>query len=77
MNELPHQVFRRPCAPSELWFPARFWHNVAGLPHPVRDSFSDESLEELQNSSEDESRKLLFESISCSLELELHASVII
>ena len=76
MNELPHQVFTRRFAPSELWFHAPFWHNVAGLPYTNRDSFSDESLEELVNPSEEESPKLLFESLSCSHEQELHASAI-
>ena len=32
--------------------------------------YSDESLEELKNPSEDESPKLSFESLSCSLELQ-------
>ena len=43
----------------------------------VRESSSDEWLEELENPSEDESPKLSLESLSCSLELELHASAII
>ena len=54
--------------------------NVAGLARPVRESSSyetdHESLEELENPSEDVSLKLSFESLSCSLELELHTSSI-
>lgn len=60
-------------AHSELCFHARFQLNVAGLPRPVRESSSDELLEEVENPSEDESPKLLLESLLCSLELELHA----
>ena len=44
---------------------------------PVRESSSDESVEELENPSEDESPKFLFESLSYSLELELYSSIII
>ena len=65
----------RPFAPSEFCFHAHF--NVAGLWHPVRESSSDESVEELENTSEDESQNFLFELLSCSLELELQASIII
>ena len=59
----------RPFAPSKFCFHAHFRLNVAGLWRPVRESYSDESVEEL------ESPKFLFESLSCSLELELHASI--
>ena len=50
---------------------------VAGLPRPVRESSSDVSLEELENSSDDESPKLSFDSSSYLLELGLHAPAII
>ena len=39
----------------------------------MRESSSDESLEELENPSEDESPTLSFKSLACSLELGLHA----
>lgn len=39
---------------ATLAFHARFRLNVAGLPRPVRESSSDEPLEELENSSEDD-----------------------
>ena len=51
--------------------------NVAGLPRPVRESSSDESLEELKNPPEDKSPKLSFESLACTLDLELHAAAVI
>ena len=50
---------------------------VAGLPRPVRESSSDVSLEELENSSDDESPKLSLDSSVYLLELELHTSAII
>ena len=59
------------------WFDACFRLNVAGLPRPVRESPSYEWLEELENPSGDERSKTSFESLSCSLELELHAAAII
>ena len=64
-------------AHSELCFYALFHLNVAGLPRAVRESASDELLEELENQSEDESPKLSLESLLCSLDLELHTSAII
>ena len=62
-------VASRPFVPSERWLHVRFRFNVAGLPQPLRQSSSDESLEELENR--------IKESLSCSLELELHASATI
>ena len=56
---------------------APFWLNNASLPRPVRESSSDDSLEELQNPPKEESPKLSFESLYYSLELELQVSAII
>lgn len=52
-------VATRPFVPSERWLHVRFRP-------PLRQSSSNESLEELENRTK--------ESLSCSLELELHAS---
>ena len=62
-----------------LWFHVwiRFRLNLAGLPCSVRELSSDEWLEELENSSKAEIPKLSFDSLSQSLELEMHAPVII
>ena len=69
--------FTRPFALSEFWFDARFRLNVAGLSRPDREWSSDESLEQLENPSEDKYPKLSFEYLACSLELELHVAAII
>lgn len=49
-----HLVFTRPFASSEPWLHARFRLDVAGLASPVRESFRDETLEGLENRTEDE-----------------------
>lgn len=64
-------------AHSEHCFHSRFQLNVAGLPCPVRESTTDELLEELENPSQYETPKLSLESLLCSLDLELHTSAII
>ena len=56
---------------SMVGFHAHFWLNVADLWHSVRESCSDKLVEEL------DSPKVLFESLSSSLELKLHVSIII
>lgn len=67
-------VFTGSFAPSELCFHACSRLDVSGLQRPVRELSADESLEELENLSEDESPKVSFESISFSLELELQGN---
>ena len=50
---------------------------VFGLIVLVLELSSEESLEELENPFKDDSPELLFESLSCSLELEPHSSAMI
>ena len=63
------ELLRDPSFLQNVGSMSRFRFNVAGLPPPLRQSSSDESLEELENRTK--------ESLSCSLELELHASATI
>ena len=67
-------VFTGSFAPSELCFHACSRFDVSGLQRPVRELSAEESLEELENLSEDESPIVSFESRSCSLELELQGN---
>ena len=64
-------VFTGSFAPSELCFHTGPRLDVSGLQRPVRELSAEESIEELENLSEDESPKVSFESLSRSLELEL------
>ena len=61
-NVLNKQVatlgFQTTLCTFKLLFRARFRFNVAGFPRPVRESSSDEPLEELENPSKDGSPKL-------------------
>ena len=66
----------RPSALPELLFHALFRLNVPGLPRSVRESSPDEWQEELVNSSQAETPKLSFDSLSHSLELEMNAPAI-
>ena len=70
--------FTCPFQPSGLWFHAHFRLNIAGLlPSSWILLSSDELLEEPKNPSKNISLHLSFESLSCFLNLEWHATAIL
>ena len=70
--------FMCPFQPSGLWFHAHFRLNIAGLlPSSWILLSSDELLEEPKNPSKNISLHLSFESLSCFLNLEWHATAIL